>query len=302
MARWGIAEWVGPTVNEGDGDGRPGEPEDLMYECRGLIVHIMQGSYGGSIAWGKNPDSDVSFHFANAKDGRLGQLVDTDVRAWTQGSGNGRWLSVENEGYSGEALTPAQVENVAQLYALGVQAYGWPLQATDSPDGAGLGWHGMGGAAWGGHPDCPGEPIKAQRSAILARAAEILGGSDMTAAASDVVERWSWGFPTRSDGSTPIAPVMWRINDEKWQADVTARLKAAEARDAAMVKAIEAITSNGGPDAAPIIAAINSVRDDVQADMAELLGELAEANAEIARLRAAIAAGERAQADALAQG
>jgi hypothetical protein len=176
MARWGEATWVGPTVNEGDGDEWVGEPEDLMYECRGLVLHIMQGTYSGSIGWGKNPESDVSFHFANAKDGRLGQLVDTAVRAWTQGAGNGRWLSIENEGYSGEALTPAQVENVAQLYARGVREYGWPLQLADSPSGYGLGWHGMGGAAWGGHPQCPGEPIKAQRPAILARAAGILGG------------------------------------------------------------------------------------------------------------------------------
>lgn len=186
MARWDIAEWVGPTVNEGDGDGRPGEPEDLMYECRGLILHIMQGTYGGSIAWAKNPDSDVSFHFANAKDARLGQLIDTSVRAWTQGAGNGHWLSVENEGYAGDELTPPQLENVAQLYARGVREYGWPLQITDDPNGRGLGWHGMGGQAWGGHFDCPGEPIKAQRAAILARAEEILNGDDVMSKESEI--------------------------------------------------------------------------------------------------------------------
>jgi hypothetical protein len=174
-----IATWVGPTVNQGDGDGQA-ESSDGMYEYRGLVLHIMQGSYEGSINWGKNPASSVSFHFATAKDGRCGQLVDTAIRAWTQGSGNGRWISVENEGYSGEALTPQQVEACARLYARGVKEYGWPLASTDSPDGRGLGWHGMGGTAWGGHPDCPGVPIRNQRPEILARAQQILnGGSDM---------------------------------------------------------------------------------------------------------------------------
>lgn len=168
MARLAIATWVGPTPNQ----------SGPMQEQRGLVLHIMQGSYEGSISWGKNPASSVSFHFATAKDGRLGQLVDTDVTAWTQGNGNGHWISVENEGYSGEALTDAQVENCAQLYAWGVQAHGWPLQTTDSPNGYGLGWHGMGGAGWGGHYDCPGEPIKAQRGQILARAQQILAGTE----------------------------------------------------------------------------------------------------------------------------
>jgi len=171
MARWSdIAHWEGPTPNRTSGG---------MQEFRGLVLHIMQGSYAGSISWGKNPASSVSFHFATRGDGHLGQLVDTADTAWTQGSGNGHWISVENEGFSGNPLTDGQVEACAQLYARGVREYGWPLQSTDSPNGYGLGWHGMGGAAWGGHPDCPGEPIKDQRPAILARAAEILGGDDM---------------------------------------------------------------------------------------------------------------------------
>lgn len=145
MSRWSIAEWVGPTPNRTVGG---------MVESRGLVLHIMQGSYDGSIAWGKNPASSVSFHFATRADGHLGQLVDTADAAWTQANGNGHWISVENEGYSGNPLTPGQVEACAQLYAEGVRVYGWPLQTTDSPNGFGLGWHGMGGTAWGGHFDC----------------------------------------------------------------------------------------------------------------------------------------------------
>lgn len=167
MARWDIAEWVGPTPNQ----------SGPMQEYRGLVIHIMQGSYAGSVAWGKNPASSVSFHFATRGDGHIGQLVDTAVTAWTQANGNGHWISVENEGYSGNPLTPQQVEAVAQVYARGVRDYGWPYQLADSPTGRGLGWHGMGGMAWGGHPDCPGAPIVAQRQQILNRARQINEGT-----------------------------------------------------------------------------------------------------------------------------
>ncbi len=35
----------------------------------------------------------------------------------------------------------------------------------------------MGGDAWGGHFNCPGERVKAQRPAIIARVAQLLKGS-----------------------------------------------------------------------------------------------------------------------------
>lgn len=189
MGKWtDIAQWVGPTPNQ----------SGAMREYRGVVLHVMQGSLPGSIAWGKNPDSNVSFHFGTAKDGRCQQLVDTDITAWTQVSGNGHWLSIENEDYSGNPLSAAQVEKCAQIYARAVREYGIPLQITDSPNGYGLGWHGMGGANWGGHYDCPGEPIKAQRQQILDRAKQILGVApvigevDMECLASDEATGSLW--------------------------------------------------------------------------------------------------------------
>lgn len=171
MSRWDLAEWVGPTPNRYI-NGR--------IEVRGVILHTMQGSYAGSIAWGKNPASQVSFEFATRRDGHIGQLVDTADAAWTQGAGNGHWYAIENEGESGTPLTPAQVEACAQIYAETVRRHPHvPLTATDSPDGYGLGWHGMGGVPWGNHPNCPGQPIIDQRGAILARAGAILNGEDI---------------------------------------------------------------------------------------------------------------------------
>jgi hypothetical protein len=167
MARWTEqAIWVGPTPNV----------SGPMDEQRGMVLHIMQGSLAGSVNWGKNPASKVSFHFGTSKAGACQQLVDTDVTAWTQGDGNGSWISVENEDYSGNPLNAAQLENVAQLYARGVRDYGWPYQLANSPSERGLGYHAMGGVAWGNHPDCPGQPIIDQRGLILARAEQINGG------------------------------------------------------------------------------------------------------------------------------
>ena len=168
MGRWTEqAVWVGPTGNQ----------SGPMTQQRGMILHVMQGSLAGSVAWAKNPASQVSFHFGTSKAGACQQLVDTDVTAWTQGAGNGSWVSVENEDFSGNPLNAAQVENVAQLYARGVREYGWPYRLANSPSEFGLGWHGMGGVAWGNHPDCPGQPIIDQRGLILARAEQINGGS-----------------------------------------------------------------------------------------------------------------------------
>lgn len=195
MARWtDLAKWVGPSPNTGDGDQYPNEGSDRMREVRGLVVHTASGYYLGTIAWQRNANANVSSHFILAgprdvpkgvADGTLAQMVDTDITAWTQREGNGHWLSVEcsgfggtNDGQSGDKLSVAQMEQVARLLVKAHLAYGVPLQLASGPDGYGLGWHSMGaenGANWG-HEFCPGEPIKAQLPAVVARAVEIANG------------------------------------------------------------------------------------------------------------------------------
>jgi len=191
MARMPGAAWIGPTPNQRVGG---------MSEHRGLVLHIQDGTEEGSEAWFKNPDSQASSHFLNPKQGGLRQLVDTNDRAWTEAAGNAYWVSIENEGLGGDALTPSQIENCAQLLAWLHRTYDVPLQSTDDPNGAGLGWHGMGGAAWGGHYDCPGEPVKAQRPQILARAQQIINPApteedDMPTAQEIADAVWNFQVP-----------------------------------------------------------------------------------------------------------
>lgn len=162
--RYPNAQWIGPTPNETVGG---------MVEVRGLVLHIQEGNETGSESWFQNPAAQASSHFLNPKTGPLRQMVDTRDKAWAEAAGNAHWVSVEDEGYSGESLTQSQINNLVGLYSWLNQVYGIPFEATDDPNGNGLGWHGMGGAAWGGHYDCPGEPVKSQRETILNSAAGI---------------------------------------------------------------------------------------------------------------------------------
>jgi hypothetical protein len=178
MARWSdLAHWRGPTTNKTTGG---------QTEVRGLVVHIADGWYEGTISWQLNPKSDVSSHFIVARDGSIAQMVDTADAAWTQRSGNGEWLSVECEGFTKEndrnpggweRLTEAQMQAVAALLHKCHQVHNVPLQTTNSATGKGLGHHSM-GADWG-HKECPGRPIIAQKPAIVTRALALENGDDI---------------------------------------------------------------------------------------------------------------------------
>ncbi|HEY0700587.1 MAG TPA: peptidoglycan recognition family protein [Micromonospora sp.] len=166
MSHWtDLAKWRGPTPNQGG----------PMRDHKGLVLHIAEGFFEGTIAWQKNPVAQVSSHFVVSREGEIAQIVDSDVIAWAQHAGNTEWLSVENEGFPPEKLTAAQIEANAQLLARAHQEYQVPLVVTDDPAQRGLGHHSMGrehGLDWG-HDRCPGPAIVAQKGAIVARAVEI---------------------------------------------------------------------------------------------------------------------------------
>jgi N-acetylmuramoyl-L-alanine amidase-like protein len=175
MSIWSeLATWRGPTPSHGG----------PMVEQRGLVVHIAEGSFEGTIDWQRDPANEVSSHFVVDLDGSIAQVIDTEVAAWTQRAGNGHWLSVENAGHTPHPLTDAQIDANARLLARAHQQYGVPLAIATCPDERGLGHHSMGaecGVDWG-HSQCPGPAIKAQKPLILARAIAIVNGDDMTPA------------------------------------------------------------------------------------------------------------------------
>jgi LysM repeat protein len=149
-----------------------------QQSVRGVVVHIMAGTLAGTDSWFRNPTAQASSHFGTGKTGALYQWVDTKDRAWAQANGNRDWISVENEGKGGEKLTEAQLDRNAQVLAWAHQKHGVPLQLATGPSSRGLGYHAMGGSAWGGHTQCPGTKIVAQLPEILKRAKAIVNGGD----------------------------------------------------------------------------------------------------------------------------
>ncbi|MEU8158052.1 peptidoglycan recognition family protein [Micromonospora sp. NPDC048986] len=282
MGRWtDLAQWRGSTINSGDGDGKPGEAADRLAEHRGVIVHIAQGTYEGTISWQRNPSADVSSHFVVAKDGRIAQVVDTAERAWTQRDGNSSWLSIENEGFVADGgLTAAQVTANAKILARAHREHGIPLQLATSPTGRGLGHHSMGaesGYNWG-HSECPGTKIKAQKPEILRQAKAIVSGAteteeepDMTPAqdgslsiAWEDAEAWTLGLDTTPERKRPH----WGTREAKKQTalllEVKANLAQLAGRDWVDETAIVAAVVQGfGPQ---LINAVRSELGDIDDD------------------------------------
>ncbi|MEV7278112.1 peptidoglycan-binding protein [Streptomyces sp. NPDC093111] len=166
-----MAKFKGATWRPIASNYRPGGQSSV----RGLVVHIMAGTLTGTDSWFRNPAARASSHFGTGKSGALTQWVDTADRAWAQADGNSSWLSIENEGKGGDTLTSAQMDRIADVLAWLHRTHGVPLQVASGPSGRGLGWHAMGGAAWGGHTSCPGPRIVAQLPEIVARAKRLAG-------------------------------------------------------------------------------------------------------------------------------
>lgn len=275
MARWtDIATWRGPTVNRGAGD---------QTEVRGLVVHIAEGWFEGTIAWQKNPDSDVSSHFVVARDGRIAQVVDTSDAAWTQRSGNGEWLSVECEGFTKEnernpggweKLTSEQLDAVARILLKCHQVYDVPLQTTSSTTGQGLGHHSM-GADWG-HQACPGRSIIAQKPTIVQRALALQNGDDVNLDDKVTLTTWAkerWDTLDSLDVDAALAHgyIYSRYNSEAL-GDVKRELASARLLQEAILAAFKGLNTNR------IIMAINErAAEDAARDEATrnaVLGEI----------------------------
>jgi hypothetical protein len=205
----------------------------MVAQPMGVVLHIEQGTEGSAVNWFHSPAAQASAHFGVSKTGHIDQFVDTADGAWAEVAGNRSWISVEHEGFSGETLTVPQLNATARVIAWlkgheGGPRYGFPLQLTDDVNRPGVGWHGMGGADWGGHTSCPGDPIKAQRPQLLAVVLTLLGGKAPAPAPA--------AKPTTPVAPAPIAasppwpgrylhyPPMTTGNDVRlWQARMAAR-------------------------------------------------------------------------------
>jgi hypothetical protein len=142
----------------------------------GVLLHIAQGSYEGTISWQmneKDPKATTSSEFIIGRQpGEVAQMMPLEDAAWAQRDGNRHWVAIEFAGFVNDGLTVWQIECAGRIYASLALIYGqdnYPLQITSDPTKRGLGWHGMGALHnynWG-HPDCPGVKVIAHRINII---------------------------------------------------------------------------------------------------------------------------------------
>ncbi|WP_405021472.1 N-acetylmuramoyl-L-alanine amidase [Kitasatospora sp. NBC_00070] len=221
-------------------------------EQRGLVLHV-QADDTSPFGWFNQSGSQASSDFWVSRTGVIEQYVETGSdRAWAQGAGNSAYASVETEGTPDQPLTEQQVEGVARIYAWGAELWGWPLRVVDSTTERGLTFHGAGGRAWGGHPDCPGEIRKAQRGRIIARAAELLNTPTPPVTPPPVPSFPAWPgryISLRSPYLRGDDVRQWqqRMRDRGWSLDVDGVFGPASARVA------RAFQSEKGLDADAII-------------------------------------------------
>lgn len=160
-----------------------------MDAHQGLVLHIAEGTYKGTINWQMNPDqryasggtvTTSSTWVVGREPGEIAQMADSDRVAWCQRGGSRTWNSVELAGYAPNPPTAWQIEACAHLLVWLHQRYGVPLQVATTTTGRGLGHHSMDNdttVEWG-HDSCPGSGVINAKSRIVARAREILAGTE----------------------------------------------------------------------------------------------------------------------------
>jgi hypothetical protein len=155
-------------------------------KAKGMVQHTEDGYEAGTIATFMDPAAQVSAFFGVDEGGTAQQFlpVGQGFVAWAQAAGNPFWRSCECEDktQTGSPMTAPQLTAFAQILEACSAYDGFPLQITDDVNGTGLITHGDGGAAWGDHPDCPGDVRKAQRPQIIALAMAIRAGGAPAAA------------------------------------------------------------------------------------------------------------------------
>lgn len=131
---------------------------------RGVVVHVVEGSYWGAISWFANRRAHASAHYVVARDGRITRTVPESRIAWH--AGNGWWnrhsIGIEHEGYTDllGTFTDAEYRSSAQLVAWIMRRYLLPIDRrhiighNEVPDPlrpwltGGIGHHTDPGAYW----------------------------------------------------------------------------------------------------------------------------------------------------------
>jgi N-acetylmuramoyl-L-alanine amidase len=99
-----------------------------------VVIHTIEGSYGGAISWFRNSRARASANFVVSRDGAVTQMVSTSAVAWHAGNGyvNAHSVGIEHEGFTNVryTVTDAEYRGSAQLLAQLVRRYRIPLDRS----------------------------------------------------------------------------------------------------------------------------------------------------------------------------
>ena len=122
-----------------------------------VILHMMEGSYAGSISWLCRPSVQASAHLCLKADGsEVTQLVPLSMKAWAQCRFNGAGVSLEIEGFTARGLSDVTLEAAARIVAWLCHAYAIPPVWAQGGQGRGVCSHHDLGVGGGGHVDICG--------------------------------------------------------------------------------------------------------------------------------------------------
>src|SRR5690349_17272998 len=104
---------------------------------RGVMLHYTAGSFAGSVAWCRNPDSRVSYHAIVGQRGDVELLAPWDRRAWHAGvcqssdprlpykDANSAFEGVALAAGPGMRVTPEAFDTIVRIVRLRFRANGW---------------------------------------------------------------------------------------------------------------------------------------------------------------------------------
>jgi N-acetyl-anhydromuramyl-L-alanine amidase AmpD len=96
-----------------------------------VVIHVTEGSYGGTIQWFRSPRARASANYVVSREGALTQMVRDSNVAWHAGNAwvNLHSIGVEHEGYAAEraVFTDAQYRASARLVAGLLRRYVLPI-------------------------------------------------------------------------------------------------------------------------------------------------------------------------------
>lgn len=123
-----------------------------------VVIHINEGTTPGTFGWWAQAGHEADgAQVQISKSGKAYQTMGLNRKAWHAGDANDRAIGIEHEGFSRDTH-PKDTRPRVQLHA-SANRVAWILHECKlgrPRHGTNVFGHGDGGAAWGGHPLCPG--------------------------------------------------------------------------------------------------------------------------------------------------